>query len=195
MMWYVLCYLLITECSWRQYWPAISWIPSRGQSGINCIYAFFIQLPPTVLDLQFSSYCLWLHHLMVVMANSLVFQDICRDILEPRGVKIGGYREEIFDQVPDEEFEEVRCQIWWGEFLVFSLLMQIFWVNYLLMTFPAILSPKIQCDAPMDICSARPVYLPGLWLALTMPTDVQYVAHADSTQRMNLSPTNSTTMQ
>ena len=49
---------------------------------------------------------------MVVMANSLVFQDICRDILEPRGVKIGGYREEIFDQVPDEEFEEVRCQIW-----------------------------------------------------------------------------------
>ena len=41
-----------------------------------------------------------------------VFKSVCQDILEPRGVKVGGYKDEIFDSLTDERRDELSCQIW-----------------------------------------------------------------------------------
>lgn len=41
-----------------------------------------------------------------------VFKSVCDDILEPRGVKVGGYKDEIFDNLSEKEREDISCQIW-----------------------------------------------------------------------------------
>ncbi|KAF6034974.1 hypothetical protein EB796_006717 [Bugula neritina] len=40
-----------------------------------------------------------------------VFKSVCQDILEPHGVKVGGYRDEIFEKICEEEREKLCCQI------------------------------------------------------------------------------------
>lgn len=46
------------------------------------------------------------------MAGQSVFKSVCEDILEPRGVKVGGYKDDLFDSISDKEHEELGCQIW-----------------------------------------------------------------------------------
>lgn len=41
-----------------------------------------------------------------------VFKAICQDVLAPCGVKVGGYREELFEDLTEKEKEELYCQIW-----------------------------------------------------------------------------------
>lgn len=46
------------------------------------------------------------------MASNLIFKSVCDDILAPCGVKVGGYKDDIFEHLYEDERDEIACQIW-----------------------------------------------------------------------------------
>ena len=49
---------------------------------------------------------------MAADLREMSFQRVLDDILKPAGVKVGGYPEEIFVDLAEEERESWQCNIW-----------------------------------------------------------------------------------
>lgn len=46
--------------------------------------------------------------------REMSFQNVLDTILKPAGVKVGGYPEDIFTDISDEEFQKTSCNIWYN---------------------------------------------------------------------------------
>ena len=49
---------------------------------------------------------------MAADLRELTFQNVVDTVLNPAGVKMGGFPEEIFTDLTDDEKEEWSCNIW-----------------------------------------------------------------------------------